>query len=987
MKKNLLFFKATLGLIFFLVFSKLSVAQSKLYVNIAATGANNGSSWADAYIDLQIGINAAAVGDSVFVAQGIYQERLGYFPFEMKEGVKIYGSFQGTENFLTQRILNSTTDRSILKSYRGGVVQNDENGVTDAAVLDGFTITGGYGESGSGVFNKQSSPRLSNLIITGNSGGGIRNEFFSSPKLTNVVISGNSASSGAGIFNFFSSPILTNVTIIGNKAFAGGGGIFNFNSNPILINVTIAGNSSDAGGGIYNSNSNPNIKNSLLFGNTADNDDGVYNDNSTPIISNSLIQGVTDTNDGNISAGTYTAADIFTNPIATTNAPTTTGDYTLKAGSPAIDKGDNTSIPTGVNTDLAGNPRVNRTTVDLGAYEYVLPYKVFVTKVATGANNGISWANAFTNLQTGINAGQAGDSVFVAKGIYQQPEGVSFNMKEGVKIYGSFQGTEAFLSQRNIASPTDSSILKGNKFVSVVGNIQTVLTSASILDGFTITGGESTYLGGGISNFNASPTLNNLCIVGNTTTYSGGGIYNEDSSPIITNCTISGNYAKIGGGGILNNGTSSTKMANLVISGNTSDGGGAGIANSGTLTPTMDNLVITGNISGYWGGGIYDSSNSKMTNLIISGNQAYEGGGIYNKNSSSFLTNTIISGNTATNNGGGMFVSALKPTITNVTIVGNYAGVRGGGILSNLAAPIIKNSVIFGNTAPTNDGIGIVGRAIPNNTPVVSYSLVQGSTATTNGNISAGTYTATDIFTTPITGSTTPTTAGDYTLISGSPAINKGDNTDIPSDAKDLAGNPRIFEMTIDMGAYENQTATVLPVEFTSFTVKAKLNSALLKWQTASESNNKKFIISRSFNGTDFTEIGTVSGAGNSQNLNSYSFTDLNPAKGVNYYRLSQQDLNGTIIVLGMKALNFSLDKELLSVYPNPTEDVINIAFGANTYRNMFIINLNGQVLQAANINNEQSELKQNVATLPAGTYVILLKGAGAQSQIKFIKK
>ncbi len=91
--------------------------------------------------------------------------------------------------------------------------------------------------------------------------------------------------------------------------------------------------------------------------------------------------------------------------------------------------------------------------------------------------------------------------------------------------------------------------------------------------------------------------------------------------------------------------------------------------------------------------------------------------------------------------------------------------------------------------------------------------------------------------------------------------------------------------------------------------------------------------------------------------------------------------------VIGIKAVDFGLDREMLSVYPNPAENIIKIKFGTNTYQNMFIINLNGQVLQSANINEEESELIQNVARLATGTYIILLKGAKAQSQIKFIKK
>jgi hypothetical protein len=214
-----------------------------------------------------------------------------------------------------------------------------------------------------------------------------------------------------------------------------------------------------------------------------------------------------------------------------------------------------------------------------------------------------------------------------------------------------------------------------------------------------------------------------------------------------------------------------------------------------------------------------------------------------------------------------------------------------------------------------------------------------------------------------------------------SPMLNSGNTIDLPNEmTTDLAGNPQLFGTTIKTIASKYQIANHLTVELINYTAKAKLNTAVLNWQTASEYNNKKFILSRSFNGTDFIEIGTVASLGNHKNSSNYSFTDINPAKGFNYYRLSWQDLNGKTKIIG-------LNKEVLSVYPNPAEDAINIKFAANTYQNMFIINLGGHVTNTVKINHDQSELRQDVADLPKGTYVILMKGLSEQSQIKFIKK
>src|SRR3954468_3244226 len=84
----------------------------------------------------------------------------------------------------------------------------------------------------------------------------------------------------------------------------------------------------------------------------------------------------------------------------------------------------------------------------------------FVTPGAPVAGTGNSWADA-RDLQTAINNAAAGDNIFAAQGTYQPASGQSFAMKEGVKIYGSFAGTESSLGQRNI-SAGHISTLQGN---------------------------------------------------------------------------------------------------------------------------------------------------------------------------------------------------------------------------------------------------------------------------------------------------------------------------------------------------------------------------------------------------------------------------------------------------------------------------------------------------------------------------------------------
>lgn len=83
-----------------------------------------------------------------------------------------------------------------------------------------------------------------------------------------------------------------------------------------------------------------------------------------------------------------------------------------------------------------------------------------------------------------------------------------------------------------------------------------------------------------------------------------------------------------------------------------------------------------------------------------------------------------------------------------------------------------------------------------------------------------------------------------------------------------------------------------LPIDLVNFSGQAENNTVILNWSTASEVNNDYFTVENSENGVDFSVFGFVEGAGNSNSILDYSYTDENPYS-VNYYRLKQTDYNG----------------------------------------------------------------------------------------------
>src|SRR5690606_33618568 len=119
------------------------------YVNLNATGANDGTSWANAFTDLQIAINQAYKGDSLFVARASYQPA-GGGSFTMKEGISIFGGFLGTETAFSERNL---ANKATLTGNGNSVVNNNGNNLTAAAAIDGFIITGGNAVNGGGMYN------------------------------------------------------------------------------------------------------------------------------------------------------------------------------------------------------------------------------------------------------------------------------------------------------------------------------------------------------------------------------------------------------------------------------------------------------------------------------------------------------------------------------------------------------------------------------------------------------------------------------------------------------------------------------------------------------------------------------------------------------------------------------------------------------------------------------------------------------------------
>jgi predicted outer membrane repeat protein len=250
-------------------------------VTPAGAGSNDGSSWANALpgATLKSALDGVPAGVEFWVAAGTYKPAAAggsrSASFVLKNGVALYGGFAGTETARAQRdwAANLTLLSGDLNGNDSGFTNNGENSnhvVTGAtgATIDGFTITGGSGNQGAGMYNNSASPSVVNCSISGNYG----------------------TSDGGGMYNLTASPTITNCTFSGNRCAIDGGAIYNSSSPATITNCTFSNNTSnDDGGGIYNRTAAATVTN-CTFNNNRSNDDGgaIYVDGGAPVVTNCL---------------------------------------------------------------------------------------------------------------------------------------------------------------------------------------------------------------------------------------------------------------------------------------------------------------------------------------------------------------------------------------------------------------------------------------------------------------------------------------------------------------------------------------------------------------------------------------------------------------------------------------------------------------------------------------------------------------------------
>ena len=347
-------------------------------------------------------------------------------------------------------------------------------------------------------------------------------------------------------------------------------------------------------------------------------------------------------------------------------------------------------------------------------------------------------------------------------------------------------------------------------------------------------------------------------------------------------------------------------IANCALAYNYSDGSN-GIVNIYSNNNTLDitRQVVIKNC-------YFSHNNNEVYNTSASGADIFQTGGVLtvedckfdygeNNNTSSYSGGSITLGKY-------IYSAAIRRcSFTNYT-TNNYA--NGGAIAMGGSS----NTYLIGNALI--DSCYFSGNSVTNGTGNDVYCSNNYNNLTLGYNIFNSS--ATNI-------TTAASTHGDLFIgYSGtSSSIVSGTNVNqFPMTATTYTASPTV--PTISYTSCSSFSVTLLPISLTSFIGVCNGDQVVIMWQTATETGNHYFNLERSLDGTNFYSIGTIEGAGTSDQVHNYSFIDTSKIRGITYYRILQVDFDGkesSSAPISVDHSCASTDPFDMRIYPNPAHN------------------------------------------------------------------
>lgn len=178
-----------------------------------------------------------------------------------------------------------------------------------------------------------------------------------------------------------------------------------------------------------------------------------------------------------------------------------------------------------------------------------------------------------------------------------------------------------------------------------------------------------------------------------------------------------------------------------------------------------------------------------------------------------------------------------------------------------------------------------------------------------------------------------------------------------------------------------------LPVKLINYNAVLIQSASKISWSTIGELNNDFFNLEKSIDGINWTSIATIDGKLSSDNVINYEYVDAKLVQGVQFYRLSQTDINGETETFNVLSIDFNLSSIQINAYPNPTNGLINIELKQENLENASIKVLNSMSqLVLEQIQPENNHITLDLTSLDAGIYFIQVNNGLTSETIRIVK-
>lgn len=663
--------------------------------------------------------------------------------FSLKSGVQLYGGFKGDETNVNSRETLGKPYQMKYRSVLSGDIKRDDvvdntnlifpanttrsdnathvlnvnmvpasgnNKNTSPTIINGFSIGNGHadgsGEKGGGIYIHGDNTgggifRIERCFLLNNyatQGGAIyvdaevKNVNNSTSLVNQCVVYNNAAGERAAVENAGGGLYLAGeATVVNSSIFNNENGGLRLADGAKVVNSTVSRNSSGGIDMIDDKAEGYNVANTIIWGNST------LSTQYRPKFKNSAFHEVeagdsdgniyvTAENRGDTNAPMFDAPSLKTSYDRDFNWRQTAyplWSWNVLEGSVMLSKGDQQSYDQSAygSEDMAGNPRFNGSTIDIGAYEFqqMLSTRIrYVKPVATGTGDGSSWENASGNLQNMIdelaknNPQNLPGEVWVAAGTYVPQVQVisgttysaSFLMRDGISVYGGFAGDESSKQEREVSKMPWNFVNK------------------TILEGSYYEHSKTSW---NESNHKWTLTSDSRHVVFFSPLPSEGKS-GFDKSTILNGVTIRGGYAQ-----------GSEGVADFMTD------RGAGVYMG--INATLEKCIVTENSSTGNGGAVYMYGGRVMNSLIYNNNADGDGGAVYVDNAGIVLASMLT--NNSANNGSGAYLAHTgnwtdgKPhpeyLILSTSVVSNNTSRLNGAVYC------AKGGVLMQNTITNND--------------------------------------------------------------------------------------------------------------------------------------------------------------------------------------------------------------------------------------------------------------------------------------------